>query len=75
MKLDKCYCHGGDKCGDDRFEIIERAKVDLLTNTNICDSADELKVVDDFLFRCWQMGWLDKYKKYELNMKQMESYE
>ena len=50
-----------DICGDNRFEIIERAKKHLLDATNINTSADEMKVLDDFLYRCWQMGWLDKY--------------
>ena len=49
-------------CGDNRFEIIERAKKDLLESTNINMSPDEMKVLDNFLFRCWQMGWLKKYE-------------
>ena len=49
-------------CGDNRFEIIEAAKQDLLDSTNIHTSPDEMKVIDDFLFRCWQMGWLKKYE-------------
>lgn len=53
----------GDICGDNRFIIIERAKEDILQSTNIESSKDEMKVLDDFLFRCWQMGWLDKYDK------------
>ena len=48
-------------CGDNRFVIIERAKKDLLESTNIGNSSDEMKVLDSFLFRCWQMGWLNKY--------------
>ena len=48
-------------CGDGRFEIIKMAKSDLLNFTNIETSPDEMKVLDTFLFRCWQMGWLDKY--------------
>ena len=54
----------GDICGDNRFEIIADAKSDLLEATNINDSPEEMAVLDSFLFRCWQMGWL---KKYELN--------
>ena len=53
----------GDICGDNRFIIIERAKEDILQSTNIESSKDEMKVLDDFLFRCWQMGWLNKYDK------------
>lgn len=49
-------------CTDDRFEIIDRAKRDLLECTNIDTSPDEMKVINNILFRCWQMGWLDKYK-------------
>ena len=50
-------------CGDNRFEIIARAKADLLEGTNIDTSEDEMKVLDSFLFRCWQMGWLDRYDR------------
>ena len=46
-------------CGDNRFEIIEKAKQDLIDATNISSSPDEMKVLDSFLYRCWQMGWLD----------------
>lgn len=53
----------GDICGDNRLIIIERAKEDILQSTNIESSKDEMKVLDNFLFRCWQMGWLDKYDK------------
>lgn len=52
----ECSC-----CGDNRFEIIEAAKKDLLESTNIESDPDEMKVIDSILFRCWQMGWLDKY--------------
>lgn len=47
--------------GDNRFEIINRAKQHLLEATNIDTSPDEMKALDTFLFRCWQMGWLEKY--------------
>ena len=50
-------------CSDNRFEIIDAAKKDLLEGTNINTSPDEMQVLDNFLFRCWQMGWLDKYDK------------
>lgn len=53
----------GDICNDNRFEIIARAKSDILENTNIHTSKDEMKVLDNFLFRCWQMGWLNKYNE------------
>ena len=50
-------------CGDNRFEIISKAKEALLESTNIEQSPKEMVVLDDFLFRCWQMAWLDKYDK------------
>lgn len=53
----------GDICGDNRFEIIAKAKKNLLESTNIHTSEDEMKVLDSFLFRCWQMGWLKRYDK------------
>lgn len=46
---------------DNRFKIIEKAKAHILEATNINTSPEEMKVLDNFLFRCWQMGWLDKY--------------
>lgn len=49
-------------CTDNRFKIIERAKEHILEATNIDTSPDEMKVLDNFLFRCWQIGWLDMYK-------------
>lgn len=51
-----------DVCGDNRFEIIHRAKKDIIESTNIESREEEMKVLDDFLFRCWQMGWLNKYE-------------
>lgn len=57
-------------CGDNRFEIIERAKEDLLASTNIESALDEIKVLDSLLFRAWQMGWLDQYEPdYKERMK------
>ena len=53
----------GDICGDDRFVLIERAKKHLLDSTNIESSPDEMKVLDSFLFRCWQMGWLESERE------------
>lgn len=50
-----------ESCNDNRFEIIEKAKKHILEATNISMSPDEMKVLDNILFRCWQMGWLDKY--------------
>ncbi|MBQ9014447.1 MAG: hypothetical protein IJ094_13015 [Bacilli bacterium] len=50
-----------DQCTDKRFEIIEKAKKHLLEATNIKDSKDEMACLDSFLFRCWQMGWINKY--------------
>lgn len=50
-------------CGDNRFEIIARAKEHLLDATNIETDEAEMAVLDNILFRCWQMGWLDRYDR------------
>jgi hypothetical protein len=55
----------GASCGDDRFEVIARAKDAIIEKTNITSSPDEMAVLDSFLYRCWQMGWLNKYKEGE----------
>lgn len=33
----------------------------MIKGTNIEDSPEEMKVLNSFLLRCWQMGWLDRY--------------
>lgn len=59
-----------DTCGDNRFEIIQKAKADLTRATNIQDSPEEMQVLDSILFRAWQMGWLEKYEPdYKERMK------
>ena len=58
-------------CGDNRFEIIKKAKDHLVASTNIESSPEEMAVLDNILFRAWQMGWLDKYEPdYKERMKQ-----
>ena len=51
----------GDMAGDNRFDVIAKAKQAMLDGTNIETSEDEMKVLDNILFRCWQMGWLNMY--------------
>lgn len=48
----------GDICTDNRFEIIAAYKKKLIEGTNIESSPDEMAVIDNILFRFWQMGWL-----------------
>lgn len=45
-------------CTDNRFEDIAAYKKMLIESTNIETSPDEMKVIDNVLFRFWQMGWL-----------------
>lgn len=52
-------------CGDNRFEIIEAAKKDIIESTNINTDPEEMAVLSRFLFRCWQMGWLSRYEPRE----------
>lgn len=47
---------------DNRFELIKAAKKRLIEATNIESSPDEMKVLDNILFRMWQMGWLPESK-------------
>ena len=58
-------------CVDNRFAIIKLAKEDLIKSTNIESDKEEMKVIDNILYRCWQMGWLEKYEdiinKHEAN--------
>ena len=49
----------------EQSQIIAKAKAALIESTNIETSPKEMAVLNDFLFRCWQMGWLDKYKEQE----------
>ena len=52
-----------DNCTDSRFKTIRRAKEDLMRATNIESCPAEMAVIDDFLFRAWQMGWLKQYER------------
>lgn len=47
-------------CNDNRFNLIAKYKAKLIEATNIETSQDEMAVMDNILFRMWQMGWLDK---------------
>lgn len=49
-----------DICTDNRFELIEKYKKELIEGTNIETSQDEMAVLDSLFFRFWQMGWLDR---------------
>lgn len=51
-------------CIDERFELISKAKAELLEATNIESSPEEMAVIDNILFRFWQMGWLDRKRTY-----------
>ena len=51
-----------DLCNDNRFELIEKYKKELIEATNIESAPDEMAVLDDILFRFWQMGWLEEPK-------------
>lgn len=54
-----------ETCTDNRFEVIEYFKEKLIQSTNIETSPDEMAVLDNILFRFWQLGWLDKLLKIE----------
>lgn len=52
-----------DMCNDNRFELVAKYKAELIESTNIDTSADEMAVIDNILFRMWQIGWLDRLKQ------------
>lgn len=62
----------GEMCGDNRFEIIEKYKKKLIEATNIETSKDEMAVIDNILFRFWQMKWLDKLDEFDRQKAEIE---
>lgn len=50
----------GELCTDNRFELIAECKNQIIEATNIETAENEMAVIDNILFRFWQMGWLDK---------------
>lgn len=40
-------------CTDNRFELIEKYKKKMIEATNIETSTEEMKVLDNILFRFW----------------------
>ena len=53
----------GEICTDDRFELIQKYKEKLIQGTNIETAKEEMNVIDNILFRFWQMGWLEALEK------------
>lgn len=63
----------GQVCNDNRFELIEKAKQRLIKATNIETSPEEMKVLDNILYRFWQMGWLENNNEnYEALKERLE---
>ena len=54
-----------DICTDNRFELIEKYKKELIESTNVESSPSEMWVLDNLLFRFWQIGWLDRLEQPE----------
>lgn len=48
----------GEICTDNRFEIIAAYKKKLIERTNIQSRPEEMAVIDNVLFRFWQLDWL-----------------
>lgn len=61
-------------CTDNRFELIEKYKKELIESTNIETSQDEMAVLDNLLFRFWQMGWLDRLEQPERKTGELSDY-
>lgn len=51
---------GSEVCGDNRFELVAKYRAKLIDGTNIEDRPEEMDVIDNVLFRFWQMGLLDR---------------
>ena len=62
----------GEVCGDNRFELIDKYKRKLIEATNIEASTDEMAVLDEILFRFWQVGWLKKLESPTLDLYMYE---
>lgn len=64
-----------DMCNDNRFELVAKYKAKLIESTNIDTSADEMAVIDNILFRMWQIGWLDRLEHGERNISECMTQE
>lgn len=54
----ECYAYGYN-----RFAIIEAAKQKLIEMTDIENSPEDMSILDNILYRFWQMGCLDQFLK------------
>ena len=58
----------GQMCGDNRFELIDKIKEDIIRATNI--TKEETELLGNILVRLWQRHWLiDSNKIEELQAK------
>ena len=60
---------------DIKFRTIARAKEHLFQATNIAENKKELEVLDSFLLRCWQMGWLKQYEDVEESKSNLKPFD
>lgn len=67
LKDGSMYSYDSEKFGQifKEFELIKKYKQELIEYTNIESAPDEMAVLDNILFRFWQMGWLDKLERKE----------
>lgn len=59
-------------CADNRNELIAKYKNMLMESTNIEASPEEMAVINNILFRFWQMGWLDTLETILPSVKQVD---
>ena len=52
----ECYTYGYD-----HFAIIEAAKQKLIEAVDIENSLEDMSILDNILYRFWQMGCLDQF--------------
>lgn len=48
---------------DSSIKLIEKYKKKLIESTNIESRPEEMLVIDNILFRFWQLGWLNILEK------------
>ena len=63
----------GQMCGDNRFELIDKIKEDIIRATNI--TKEETELLGNILVRLWQRHWLIDSNKIEELQAKAEAYD
>ena len=63
----------GQMCGDNRFELIDKIKEDIIRATNI--TKEETELLGNILVRLWKRHWLIDSNKIEELQAKAEAYD